>query len=273
MTVTLLLRKELRVPTCAECISPDVFSGKSFNEIAQLQLWEGNRACSLRDVFEVEGESGGKPSEVAISLVGKLSKLRGIGMCMTDGVIKVQGDVGMHLGEEMKGGTIMVEGSAGSWAGSTMRGGAIEIRGSVGDYAGGTHRGGTEGMRGGTIVVHGNAGVGVGCYMNKGLIKVYGDVSQFAGIRMRGGTIVVQGKAGERAGAFMTGGKIVLLGHIPSILPTFAIDDVKSKVKIEEEDIKGSFYVFIGDLAERGSGKLYVAREENEHLKTYGTLL
>jgi formylmethanofuran dehydrogenase subunit C len=273
MTVTLSLKRELKVPVFAECVSPDVFAGKSQEEIAQLQLWEGNRQRTLSDLFEMEGKSGDKPKEIAIRIVGDLSKIRRIGACMTDGEIVVQGDVGMHVGEEMKGGTIVVEGNAGSWVGAEMRGGTIEVKGSAGDYIGGAYRGSTEGMKGGTIVIHGNAGVEVGCHMRKGLIKVHGKVEQFAGIRMKDGAIVVQGKAGERAGAFMTGGKIVLCNYVPSVLPTFTIDGLKNKVKIEEEEIKKHFYVFVGDLAERGNGKLYVAKDKNEHLKSYETLL
>jgi len=90
---------------------------------------------------------------------------------------------------------------------------------------------------------------------------------------MRDGMIVVHGKAGDRAGAFMTGGKIILCGYVPSVLPTFAIDSLKSKAKVEEEEMKKPFYVFAGDLTERGNGKLYVAKDENEHLKSYETLL
>lgn len=273
MTMTLFLTKELKVPVCAEVICPNVFAGKSSKEIAQLQLWEGNHLCSLRDIFDIEDESGEKPSETAINLVGDMSKVSRIGARMTDGEISVQGDVGMHLGEEMKGGTIVAEGNAGSWVGAAMKGGTIEVKGNAGDCVGGTYRGSTKGMRGGTIIIHGNAGVEVGCHMRKGLIKVYGDAEEFAGIRMRDGTIVVYGKVGERAGAFMTGGKIVLRNYIPSILPTFTIDDVKNRVKIGEEEIKEPFYVFTGDLTERGKGKLYVAKGKNEHLKDYERIL
>ena len=71
----------------------------------------------------------------------------------------------------------------------------------------------------------------------------------------------------------MTGGRIVVRGHISSILPTFAIEDVKNKVRTDEEEIKGSFYVFSGDLAEHGTGKLHIARDENRHLNGYERLL
>ena len=273
MALILRLKKELRAPINAECISPNVFTGKSLGEIAALQLWEGNRKCSLDDIFEVEGNCGETLSEVTIHLVGNLSKAHRIGANMTGGEIRIQGDVGMHLGEEMKGGKITVEGNAGSWVGSAMKGGTIEVKNDAGDYIGGTYRGSTKGMQGGTIIIYGNAGTEVGCYMRKGLIKICGNVDQFVGIRMRNGTIVVQGNAKERAGAYMKGGKIILCSHTPSVLPTFTIDSIKSKAKAEGEEIKGPFYLFIGDLAEYGNGKLYLSKNRNEHLKNYEELL
>jgi len=273
MAVTLRLKKKLKVPINAECISPDVFAGKSLDELAKLQLWEGNRKRLLRDIFEIKGAFGKVPSEVSIRLIGNLSKVQKIGAGMTYGEINVQGNVGMHLGEKMKGGKITVEGDAGSWAGSAMKEGTITVKGSAGDYIGGAYRGSTRGMQGGTIIIHGDAGTEVGGCMRKGLIKIYGDVGQFVGIRMRNGTIVVQGKAKERAGAFMKGGKIILCNHIPSILPTFTIEGIKAKAKVEEKKIKGPFYLFVGDLAEHGSGKLYVSKTQNEHLRDYEEFL
>ena len=273
MTVTLRLKKEPRLPIDAKCISPDVFAGKSLEEIGKLQLWEGNRQRILADIFEIEGTCGKTAGEVVIHLFGDLSKVRRVGERMTDGVIKIQGNVGMHLGEEMRGGIITVEGDAGSWTGSALRGGTIEVKKDAGDYVGGTYRGGTKGMKGGKIVIHGSAGTEVGCYMRKGLIEIHGDVEEFVGIRMKDGTIVVHGSAGERAGAFMTGGKIILCGHMESVLPTFTIDSIKNKAKVEENEIKGPFYLFVGDLAENGDGKLYVSKDRNEQLKDYGELL
>ncbi len=273
MTVSLHLRKELKVPVDAGCISPDVFVGKSLSEIANLEVWEGNRKRALNEVFQIGGSCGGTPSEVAIHLAGNLSKANRIGARMTGGELRIQGDVGMHLGEEMKGGKIYVEGKAGSWLGSAMNDGVIEIKGDVGDYIGGIYRGSTKGMKGGTIIVHGNAGTEVGCYMRNGLIRIDGNVGQFLGIHMRRGEIVVHGKAGDRAGAYMIGGKIILRNHVSSVLPTFTIDGLKSKAKAEEEEIKGPFYLFTGDLTERGEGKLYISKEHNEHLKEYEELL
>lgn len=269
MVVTLRPKRSFKVPVDAECLTPDIFAGKSNREITALKLREGNRERALGELFEVEGESGATPKEVSIQILGDVRKVKRIGARMSTGEIVVHGDVGMHLGEEMTGGRITVTGSADSWVGSMMKKGMIEIKGDAGDYAGAAYRGSTVGMSGGTILIHGNAGNEVGCFMRKGLIKVYGNAGNLAGMHMRNGTILVQGNSEGRAGAEMTGGRIVACGSIPSILPTFTIDSVRPRVKVEEEEVPGPFYMFVGDLTEDGDGKLYVSQTRNPQLKFY----
>ncbi|MGQ9545360.1 MAG: formylmethanofuran dehydrogenase subunit C, partial [Candidatus Bathycorpusculaceae bacterium] len=134
--------------------------------------------------------------------------------------------------------------------------------------------GSSEGMHGGKIVVYGNVGNEAGAHMRKGVIKIYGRAGQFLGLRMQEGTIYVAKDSGGRAGACMKGGKIVIGGFLESVLPTFTIDSIKEKVKIEEgETASGPFYLFLGDLVENGEGKLYVFKEKNLHLSYYEKLL
>ncbi len=193
---------------------------------------------------------------------------------MQGGEIRIYGDVGMYLGEEMKGGKITVQGNVSGWAGSMMKGGTIEIRGNAGDYLGAPYRGCTEGLHGGKIIVHGNVGIEAGAHMRKGIIKVYGNAGQFTGFRMCDGTIYVQKDAEPRVGACMTDGKIIVGGFLESVLPSFTIDAVKEKVKIEEDEaVTGPFYLFVGDLVEHGSGKLYVSKAKNAHLNYYEKFL
>ncbi len=263
--------KEFRFPITAECITPDIFQSKTSEEIRELKVWEGNRQKKLRELFKVEEN---KKDETTIAIHGDVNEVRRIGACMTSGEMVIRGSVGMHLGEEMEGGKITVHGNVGGWAGSMMKGGTIEIHGNVSDYMGAPYRGSGRGMRGGKIIVYGNVGNEAGAYMRKGTIKVYGNVGQFAGLRMRKGTIYVQKDSAGRAGACMTGGKIVVGGFLESVLPTFTIESVKKKVKIEEnERVEGPFYLFLGDLTENGKGKLYVFKEKNVHLTYYERLL
>jgi formylmethanofuran dehydrogenase subunit C len=72
----------------------------------------------------------------------------------------------------------------------------------------------------------------------------------------------------------MTGGKIIVSGVVEEVMPTFTIDSVKPKVKIDDtESAAGPFYVFLGDLAEKGKGKLFVSKANNPQLKTYEKFL
>jgi formylmethanofuran dehydrogenase subunit C len=269
LTIHLRPRYSFKVPVNAQCISPDVFASKTIEEIKMLKVWEGNKQRCLRELFEIEGENGKTPQEVSIQIIGDMGKIKRIGEGMTSGEVTIEGDVGMHLGEKMKGGNITVSGNAGSWLGAMMKGGSITVKGSAGDYVGAAYRGSTKGMRGGTITIHGNAGNEVGCYMRKGLIKIYGNTGQFAGMHMKNGTIFIQGDSEGRIGASMTGGKIVLMGFVESVLPTFTIDSTKKKADVDGDEARCPFYLFTGDIAERGNGKLYIAQAKNLHLSSY----
>ena len=73
-----------------------------------------------------------------------------------------------------------------------------------------------------------------------------------------------------RLGANMTGGKIIVSGVVEEVMPSFTIDSVKPKVKVDEtESAAGPFYVFLGDLAEKGTGKLFISKANNPQLKTF----
>ena len=273
--INLYTAKKFRFPVMAECISPDVFYGKKPEEIEKLEIWEGNKQKTLGELFKVgEIKAESQPEKTTIAIHGDVSKVRRIGAHMTNREIAIHGDVGMHLGEEMEGGKITVHGNVAGWIGSMMKGGTIEIHGNASDYLGAPYRGSSEGMRGGKIIVYGNVGNEAGAYMRKGIIKIYGNAGQFVGLRMRNGTIYVQKDSEGRAGACMTGGKIVVEGFLDSVLPTFTIESVKKKVKIEEnERVEGPFYLFLGDLTENSKGKLYVLKEKNPHLSHYEKLL
>jgi len=204
-----------------------------------------------------------------IFLSGDFRKVRMIGYKMTQGTIIIEGNAGMRLGEGMKGGKILVKGNVDSWAGCMMKGGKIEVTGSAGSYVGSSYRGSTEGMTGGEILIHGNAGNEIGCHMKEGLIKVECYAGFFPGIHMRNGTIIILGDCLGRAGAEMVDGKIIVCGYLPSVLPTFTIDNIRPDVKVNGEKIIGPFYRFTGDIVEEGKGKLFVAKNKNSHLASY----
>ena len=270
MIVLTPLRK-FQFPVIAECINPDVFQGKTLDEIATLTLWEGNKQKTLGDLFKIKENTAESPN---ITINGDVSEVRRIGMGMKNGEIVINGNAGMHLGSKMAGGTITVHGDVSGWAGAEMRGGAIEIHGNAGDYLASSYRGSSEGMHKGKIIVHGNVGSDAAVFMKGGVIKVHGNAGPFLGFRMRGGTVHIEKNIGNRAGACMTGGKIIVSGFLEEMMPTFTIDGVKANVKIDENDkATGPFYIFLGDLAEHGNGKLFISKLNNNHLSKYEKFL
>jgi formylmethanofuran dehydrogenase subunit C len=263
---TLTPKRKFSVPVDASHITPHQFEEKTVPEIEALLLWEGNRKTRLDQLFRIEVDT--HPSGT-IRLQGDLTKAKRIGARMAQGHLLIDGDVGMRLGERMTGGTITVTGNADSWVGLNMKGGMIEIHGHAQDYVGAAYRGSQEGMEGGHIIVQGNAGKEVGCYMQDGLITIHGTIDTFAGIHMKDGTIHVKGNSLGRVGGEMLGGKIVIEGHIPGVLPSFNIVGIRQRVRVGETRIPGPFYLFTGDLADRGSGRLYLAQQANTHLHVF----
>ncbi len=265
--ITLTPLKSFEVPIQAPCITPDTFSGKTLTEISKLPLTEGNRNLTLGELFKVEETKQETPN---ITINGECSKVKRVGQCMKSGEIVINGNIGMHTGEKMAGGKIIVNGNAGGWTGSEMRKGTIEIHGDAGDYTASPFRGSSEtGMKGGVITVDGNVGTDVACYLKGGIIKIKGSAGRYLGYHMRNGAIYVEKECDIRAGACMHGGKIVVGGEL-EILPSFTIDTIKSKVKVDSTlNVPGPFYVFLGDLSEQGTGKIFALKENNPNLKFY----
>jgi formylmethanofuran dehydrogenase subunit C len=263
--------REFRFPVHAECINPDVFKGQSLKNISALTVWEGNRKKELGDLFKIEENSAELPD---ITINGDVTEVRRIGQGMKSGEIVINGNAGMHLGEKMAGGKITINGNASGWTGSSMKKGLIEIHGDASDYLASPYRGSTDGMRGGTIIVDGNVGSDSGCYLRGGVIIVKGNAGPFLGFQISKGVIYVEKNAANRLGASMTGGKIVVSGSVDELMPTFTVDSVKGKVKIDGDfKVVGPFYVFLGDLAEHGNGKLFISKAANPHLDYYEKFL
>ncbi|NOZ58557.1 MAG: formylmethanofuran dehydrogenase subunit C [Euryarchaeota archaeon] len=242
----------------AECISCDVFAGRSIEEIEALPVYYGNRQGKLGDFFDVAGEPADKAGELRIIIEGDVTKTRWIGRDMSAGEIVIKGSADMYVGAWMSGGRIVVEGDVGTFSGMQMRGGELHVKGSAGDYLGCSYRGEWRGMSGGRIVVEGNAGAEVGQNLNGGRIFVRGSVDTFAGVRMKKGLLVV-GSAIDRVGAQMTGGAIVVLNGVQRLLPGFDPAGDVENPEIEGESFEGVFRKYTGDHAERNArGVLYI---------------
>ncbi len=265
--ITLTPLKKFEVPVVAEQITPDIFKGKSITDISDLPVFEGNRQLTLKDLFKIEESTAETPS---ITINGNVEKVKRIGQGMKSGEIVINGNVGMHTGEKMAGGKITVNGNAGGWTGSDMKGGLIEVHGDGSDYVASPYRGSSTGMKGGMIVIDGKVGSDVACYLHGGVVKIKGGAGKFLGYHMSDGAIFVDNKTESRVGACMTGGKIIVAGQIEEVMPTFTIDGTKPKIKVDDtQTATGPFYVFLGDLAENGTGKLFVSKQNNPQLKVY----
>ncbi len=266
--ITITPKREFDVPIQAACISVDALAGKTVQEIKAMPITEGKETITLGDAFEVtEDKTVETPN---ITLNGDFSRVKRIGQGMKTGEIVINGDAGMHTGEKLAGGKIVVNGNSGGWTGSEMKKGLIEVHGDSGDYTASPYRGTNTGMKGGLISVDGNVGTDVGCYLQGGIIKIKGSAGRFLGYHMSNGTIYLEKGCDTRAGACMTGGKIIINGAIELLMPTFTIDAVKPKVKVDaSQNAAGPFYVFLGDLAEHGTGKIFALKTANPTLKSY----
>ncbi len=277
--IRLRLKYDFKVPIDVRCVSPDVFAGKGIDDIGNLQVYEGNRARILKDLFIIEGEVGKTPSETQITIEGGSPKLRWIGYRMNGGKISVEGDVGHYAAARMHSGIIEVQGNAGSRLGAKMEGGNVEVFGNAGDHAGAYYWGEKPGMgmKGGTIVIHGNAGSEIGGGMSKGTILVEGNVGQLPGIDMTGGRIDIEGDCEGKPGARMKGGRITILGRVPMILLSFYINNIVESTTIGPKKVRveGPFYLFQGDVMAniRCGGRFYVSARSNPHLKPYEKFL
>jgi len=283
MTVYVALKKVPNISIEADLITPTAFAGKTLEQIGKLEVIQGRDTCKLGDFFEIKGNPAESAEETEIALSGDLRKVKMIGKGMNGGIIKIDGDVGMHLGAEMIAGRITVTGSVDAWAGAEMSGGNIQIEGDAGDYLCAGYRGTPDGMTGGRVFVAGNVGNEMALHMRKGFIAVKGDIGEMAAIRMKGGSIMVSGELGARACIEATKGMVFALGKVNSISPTFKYSGISEReftgyyikyLKSRRPDFIQSdilstekWIKFVGDLAEAESKtEIYARLDLNTHL-------
>ncbi len=265
--VKLKLKKELKFPLEADCITPDNFANKSQKEIKELPVYFGTSEAKLGDYFDVSGKAG-ELAELKIIIEGNLANVKRIGEKMSGGEIEIHSDVGMHVGNYMKGGKIIVQGNADDWAGAMLQGGELEIKGNAGHYVGAAYRGYWKGMTNGVIRVKGTIGNEAmswarGAYKAKKFPTLYcGGANDFLGIHNHGGTMVVEGDVNRCAGADQARGTVVIKGKVQSRLPSFKKMGEVDEVELPNgEKIKGKFIEYSGDhsVTKESTGRLYIA--------------
>jgi len=283
MTVHMALKQVPDIPIEADTITPSGFAAKTLEQIGKLEVIQGNGSYELRDFFEIKGNPSGSAEETEIVLSGDLRRVKMIGKGMNGGIIKIEGDAGMHLGAEMVSGRISVRGSVDAWAGAEMSGGNIQIEGNAGDYLCAGYRGSPDGMKGGRVYVAGNVGNEMALHLRRGFIAVKGNVAEMAAARMKGGSIMVCGEIGPRACVEATRGIVFALGKIDSLPPTYKYsgssereftgyyvrylrsrrpDFIQSEITSSEKWAK-----FVGDFAEADARtEIYARLALNRHL-------
>ena len=249
-TVTIKPKKEIRISTEAENISPDIFAGKTEKEIQSLEAWVGNQKTTIGELFSVKVEGSSPAADTKIVMEGDFSRVKRIGEGMTAGLVIINGNVDMHIGAKMSGGKISVKGNADSWAGREMKGGELIVEGNAGYYLGAGYRGESCGMRGGKITVMGNALDFVGEHMCGGEIIVKGNTGILPGLSNNGGKIVIEGNT-SRPGSEMSKGTIIVNGTVEEMMPVFKLEG--------NEDVDGVTYKkYTGDVIANGKGLLYI---------------
>jgi formylmethanofuran dehydrogenase subunit C len=197
-------------------LTPQGLAGLDRRAIQNIRLGQSKLASTVGDVFRIAGSDASN-----IVFAGGSSRFDGVATGMTEGSIRVAGDVGAQAGRTIRAGRLIIEGDAGSHAGSGMRGGRLEILGSAGDHLGAPLAGELAGMNGGVLVVRGRAGSFAADRMRRGLIAVLKGCGDHAGSRMIAGTLVVAGGAGEVPGYLMRRGSILLDRTPKSLSPSF----------------------------------------------------
>ena len=129
MPITIRLHTESSIPLEVDSLQLSTIRELSVEQISKTLLFRGNEELPCGDFFDVSGSAA---DDNTVVWQGNLQKVKLIGCHLTDGTVRVEGHVGMHLGAEMRGGEIIVNGNAADWVGAEMKGGRIRIHGNAG---------------------------------------------------------------------------------------------------------------------------------------------
>lgn len=245
-------------------ISPLALSGLSQGEAERLEVGTSRRGVRLGDCFSVSLDRSD-----TLTIEGGHERLDRVGASLSEGTIRVIGDVGQRLGEGMAAGTLTVTGHAGPYAGSGATGGTITIEGDAGDFAGGAVYAAKAGLDGATLIIRGRAGANLGDRMRRGLILA-GRAGAHAGARMIAGTIAAL-EVGDLPGYGMRRGTLVVGKHgalSPTFVETGSHDLVFVRLLARQlrglseahADLLGKpLRRYSGDLATLAKGEIWVA--------------
>lgn len=181
--------------------------------------------ASGRDLRSVSAELRSSMEGARVCVCGA-AHLNGLVAGCNAGEVVIEGDAGDYLGVLNDGATIRVQGNSGRFLADNMTQGTVIVEGNAGDGA-------AAYCYGGTVVVRGNAG-NFTAVMNKGAtVIVGGDVGDDVATYMLDGDVVIVGNAGKNLGNYLirgsiyVGGKWESLGHNTRLEPLTESDRLK----------------------------------------------
>jgi glutamate synthase domain-containing protein 3 len=125
-------------------------------------------------------------------------------------VVEVLGHVGYYCAGMNKSATVRVEGNAGTGLAENLMSGAVVVSGSASQSAGATGRGGL-------LVVRGDAGARCGISMKGIDIVVGGSVGHMSAFMAQRGRLVVCGDAGDALGDSIYEARVYVRGRVASL--------------------------------------------------------
>ena len=250
-------------------LTPQNLAGKTIAEIERIDVGTTRVRVTAGDVFRIRD---GDPTTLVVE--GGAERFDRVGMGLTAGSIRVEGEVGVEAGRLMSGGQLTIHGRAGPFAGSGMKGGTLTIQGDAGERLAGPLSGETVGMSGGVLHVSGDAGERAGDRLRRGFILIEGRAGSYAGSRMIAGTLAIGGEAGDLPGYLMGRGTILLGRGATLVSPSFGdcgehelvaarlLADYVAQGSVKLAELfRRPLRRLAGDLAALGKGEILLPRQ------------
>lgn len=130
--------------------------------------------------------------------------------CMVAHEVEIDGHVGYYCAGMNQQATIRVRGNCGVGVAENMMSGAVIVSGSASQAAGAT-------ARGGLLVIHGNASARCGISLKGADIVVRGSVGHMSGFMAQRGCLVVCEDAGDALGDSLYEARIYLRGSVAGL--------------------------------------------------------
>jgi len=148
--------------------------------------------------------------------------------------VSVMGSTGYYCGGMNKQASIRVQGNVGPGVAENMMSGTVVIEGDASQYAGATGHGGT-------LVIKGNASSRCGISMKGIEIVVHGNVGHMSAFMAQSGSLVVCGDAGDALGDSIYEAMLFVRGSVKSL----GADCI-------EKEMRPEHLSHLADLLERG---------------------